>query len=62
MQKKRIKTKKRKFKKKETGSSLVVQAIKDPVLSLAVAQVDALAQVQSLARELSHASGIDRNK
>ena len=40
----------------------MVQAIKDPVLSLAVAQVDALAQVQSLARELSHASGIDRNK
>ena len=45
----------------EDRSSLVVQMVKDPALSLAV-QVTALAQVQSLAWGNPHASGMAKKK
>ena len=40
----------------------MAQSIKDPVLSLAVALVTAVARVQSLAQELLRAVGKDKKK
>ena len=50
------------IQKKKLSSSLMAQSIKDPVLSLAVALVTAVARVQSLAQELLRAVGKDKKK